>query len=100
MEAIIKRLQAIKASVSSLKKRLEQKDSELESKEKEILRLRRLLDIQNSSIKELEQKLKIKRIADGLSGSDSEDNASNRDLKFKINEMIKEVDRIMTLIHQ
>ncbi|MCC6818453.1 MAG: hypothetical protein IT245_06155 [Bacteroidia bacterium] len=83
-----------------MKKHLRAKNSELEEKNKEIVRLRRLLDIQNSSIKELESKLKMKRLAEGVSGDSDDDNSSNRDLKFKINEMIKEVDRITTLLHQ
>jgi hypothetical protein len=100
MEALIKRLNNIKVKVSALKQALKLKSEELESREKEVARLRKLLDIQNSSIKELEHKLKMKRIAEGVSGETEEAASSNRDLKFKINEMIKEVDRIMTLMHQ
>lgn len=100
MEALIKRLEAIKTKVSNLKLALRTRTQELESKEKEVARLKKLIEIQNSSIKELEAKLKMKRIAEGLSSETENDSASNRDLKFKINEMIKEVDRIMTLMHQ
>lgn len=65
-------------------------------KDKEVERLKKIIDIQNSSIKELELKLKIKRIADSVNTEQS----GNRDLKFKINDMIGEVDKIISLLHQ
>ncbi len=99
MEALIKRLQEVKQAILGLKEENVQLNSALEKREKEINRLKKLLEIQNSSIKDLEQKLKMKRMADELNGEEAE-NGSNRDLKFKINEMIKEVDKIITLMHQ
>lgn len=99
MEALIKRLQEVKQAILGLKEENAQLNSALEKRDKEISRLKRLLDIQNSSIKDLEQKLKMKRMADELNGDESE-SGTNRDLKFKINEMIKEVDKIISLMHQ
>ncbi len=99
MEALIKRLQDVKQAILGLKEENVQLNSALEKREKEINRLKKLLEIQNSSIKDLEQKLKMKRMADELNGEEAE-NGSNRDLKFKINEMIKEVDKIISLMHQ
>lgn len=101
MENLVKRLQEIKEQILQLKKENEELNQTRSQKDKEITRLKQLIDIQNSSIRQLEQKLKMKRIADGVS-EDNEGNepSSNRDLKFKINEMISEVDKIMTLIHR
>lgn len=99
MEALIKRLQEVKQAILGLKEENTQLNSALEKRDKEISRLKKLLDIQNSSIKDLEQKLKMKRMADELNGDESE-SGTNRDLKFKINEMIKEVDKIISLMHQ
>lgn len=99
MEALIKRLQEVKQAILGLKEENAQLNSALEKREKEINRLKKLLEIQNSSIKDLEQKLKMKRMADELNGEEAE-SGSNRDLKFKINEMIKEVDKIISLMHQ
>jgi predicted nuclease with TOPRIM domain len=99
MEALIKRLQEVKQAILGLKEENAQLNSALEKRDKEISRLKKLLDIQNSSIKDLEQKLKMKRMADELNGDESE-SGTNRDLKFKINEMIKEVDKIISLMHQ
>lgn len=101
MENLVKRLQDIKEQILQLKKENEDLNQTRSQKDKEITRLKQLIDIQNSSIRQLEQKLKIKRIADGVSEeADGNEHSSNRDLKFKINEMISEVDKIMTLIHR
>ena len=101
MEELIKRLQDIKEQVLHLKTQNESLLQDQGRKDKEIHRLKQLVEIQNSSLKQMEQKLKIKRIADEVtSGDDSEDSNKSKELKFKINEMIREVDKIMTLMHQ
>ncbi len=101
MENLLKRLQEIKTQVLQLKTENSERAIVISKKDKELLRLRQLIDIQNSTIKQLEQKLKIKRIADGVSeDAGSEESSNNRDLKFKINEMIREVDKIISLIHR
>jgi len=99
MEQFIKRLQDIKQSILELKQEKNAIVESLSKKDKEIGRLKKLLEIQNSTIKDLENKLKMKRIADEMNGAE-EESGSNRDLKFKINEMIKEVDKIISLMHQ
>jgi hypothetical protein len=99
MEALIKRLQDVKQAILELKEENAGMTEALAEKDKEVARLRRLLDIQNSSIKDLEHKLKMKRLADEVN-SEEHESGSNRDLKFKINEMIKEVDKIISLMHQ
>lgn len=97
MEQIVYRIQAIKAKVQALQQEQVQLQSELMQRNKDVERLKRLIDIQNSTIKQLEQKLKTKRIADGVQ---SDEPINNRDLKFKINEMIGEIDKIIALLHQ
>lgn len=99
MEALIKRLQEVKQAILQLKEENAVITEALAEKDKEVARLRRLLDIQNSSIKDLEHKLKMKRLVDEVN-SEEHESGSNRDLKFKINEMIKEVDKIISLMHQ
>ena len=97
MEQIVYRIQAIKVKVQALQQEQMQLQSELSQRNKDVERLKRLIDIQNSTIKQLEQKLKTKRIADGVQ---SDEPSNNRDLKFKINEMIGEIDKIIALLHQ
>ena len=101
METLVKRLEDIKAKIVQLKAEQSAHQKTQEQKDKEITRLRQLIDIQNSSIRQLESKLKIKRIADEFSNGDEHaDTGSKRDLKFKINEMINEIDKVITLIHR
>jgi hypothetical protein len=96
MEHLAQRLQEIKLEIIRLKKANEEIVLAQTKKNKEVERLKKIIEIQNSSIKELELKLKIKRIADSF----NVDQANNRDLKFKINDMIGEVDKIISLLHQ
>lgn len=100
MENLVKRLSAIKDEIARLKSENDALKAMQLGKEKDLMRLKNLVEIQNSSIRQLEQKLKIKRIADEVAGDASEESGNNRDLKFKINEMIKEVDKVISLMHQ
>lgn len=101
METLVKRLEDIKAKIVQLKAEQSAHQKTQEQKDKEITRLRQLIDIQNSSIRQLESKLKIKRIADEFSNGEAQsETGSKRDLKFKINEMINEIDKVITLIHR
>jgi len=96
MEHLAQRLQEIKLEIIRLKKANEDIVLAHSKKNKEVDRLKKIIEIQNSSIKELELKLKIKRIADSV----NDEQSNNRDLKFKINDMIGEVDKIISLLHQ
>jgi hypothetical protein len=96
MEHLAQRLQEIKLEIIRLKKANEEIVLALSKKNKEVDRLKKIIEIQNSSIKELELKLKFKRIADSV----NDEQGTNRDLKFKINDMIGEVDKIISLLHQ
>ena len=100
MDAIVARLEKIKKAVFVLKK--QNTDLNLNNKkvEKELERLKQLVVIQNNSIKELEQKVKIKEIAEGFILDDKLEVNKRRALKQKINEMIKEVDKAITAISE
>jgi len=97
MEELVQRLQQIKLQVDEILTEKNELKTNLKKKESEIQRLKQLIDIQNTSIREMEAKLKIKRIAEGASGVENE---QTRDLKFKINDMIKEIEHVMQLMHQ
>jgi len=100
MDAIVARLEKIKKAVFVLKK--QNTDLNLNNKkvEKELERLKQLVVIQNNSIKELEQKVKIKEIAEGFILDDNLEVNKRRALKQKINEMIKEVDKAIAAISE
>ncbi len=100
MDQLVNRLLKIKEKILALKvqnKKLLEENKKFEST---IKRLTQLIEIQNNSIKKMEQQLKIKRIADQL-GSDSKLSPNeSRELKYKINEIIKEVDKVIAQIHE
>ena len=53
---------------------------------------------QKNIIKELEDKNKVIKLSQAINGSGSDQNA--RDLKLKINEYIREIDKCLALLHK
>lgn len=100
MEQLLGRLAKIKDKVKALKSQNEKLMLEQKRMEQTIERLQKLVEIQNNSIRQFEQQLKIKRIADQLVSTDSLSANESRELKYKINEIIKEVDKVIALIHE
>jgi hypothetical protein len=102
MEAIIQRLETIKLKIASIHSNNSELSAIIKQKNKEIERLKKLIEIQNNTIKEQEYKLKIKNIAEQALSNDDDASQSikRRQLKFKINEMLKELDKLSHLIHQ
>lgn len=100
MEQLLGRLAKIKDKVKALKSQNEKLMLEQKKMEQSIERLQKLVEIQNNSIRQFEQQLKIKRIADQIGSTDSLSPNENRELKYKINEIIKEVDKVIALIHE
>jgi len=100
MEQLLKRLARVKDQIKALKSQNEQLSITHKKALNTIERLQKLVEIQNNSIRQLEQQLKVKRIADQM-GSDASLSANeSRALKYKINEIIKEVDKVIALIHE
>lgn len=100
MEELIKRLRMIKVQAEQLLARNSEMSARIVEKDREIARLKQLLEIQNNTLRELEDKLKVKRIAEEAGSEIHAHSGKNRDLKFKINEMIREVDKVIALLHQ
>jgi hypothetical protein len=102
MEAIIQRLETIKSKIESIQSNNTELSAIIKQKNKEIERLKKLIEIQNNTIKDQEYKLKVKSIAEQALSNDNELSHSlkKRELKFKINEMLKELDKLSHLIHQ
>lgn len=102
METIIQRLEIIKQKISAMQSSNIELQNALKQRNKEIDRLKKLIDIQNNTIKEQDYKLKVKSIADQalISENDPMQSTKRRELKFKINEMLKELDKLSHLIHQ
>jgi len=100
MEQLLLRLAKVKNQIKSLKSQKELLLIEHKKALGHIERLQKLVEIQNNSIRQLEQQLKVKRIADQMGNAETLSANENRALKYKINEIIKEVDKVIALIHQ
>ena len=58
--------------------------------------LKQELDSKNKEIEELNKNLKLVKMAKSLEGSGSE----NKDMKLKINELVKEIDKCIALLNK
>jgi hypothetical protein len=63
---------------------------QMESRQRE---LKQLLEIQKQTIKDLEEKNKLSRMGQALNDHDS-----NKDLKLKINEVIRDIDKALAML--
>ncbi len=100
MKQLLNRLSKIKEKINALKLQNDKLVLEQKKSGSNIARLEKLIEIQNNSIRHLEQQLKIKRIANQLESDTILSPNENRELKYKINEIIKEVDKVIALIHE
>lgn len=62
----------------------------------EILSLRNTIEIQKNTLNELKEQNKIIKLAKEMSPDDS----SNHDLKIKINELVRDIDRCIDLLNE
>lgn len=61
----------------------------------EVADLKRKLDEQKKTIQDLEDKYKVIKLAKSISG----ENGEAKDLKLKINELVREIDKCMALLN-
>lgn len=100
MEKLVARLVRIREKITALKLQNQQLKKDLKKAEDTIERLRQLIEIQNNTIKKHEQELKVKRIATQLETGEALSPNESRALKSKINEIIREVDKVIATLHQ
>lgn len=99
MENIIAQIQLIKEKALALKQQNKELIQDNEQLKRSLNRLKQLIEVQNNTIKEQEDKLKIRKIADGSSDTENELGSNEkRVLKMKINEMINEIDKVISSI--
>ncbi len=92
-----------KSAIVSLKQGVHQlmnRCTELEIQKKEILSqftaMEALIISKNTEIDELNDKYKVLKMAKSLEGSSNE----NKDVKLKINEMVREIDKCIALLNK
>lgn len=100
MEKLVARLVRIREKIAALKLQNQQLRKDLKKADDTIERLRQLIEIQNNTIKKQEQELKVKKIAAQMEGGDTLSPNESRALKSKINEIIREVDKVIATLHQ
>ena len=90
VEEIQKKVISIANERNNLKTRIAELNNDKEN-------LASQLNEKNKAIEELEQKYKIMKLAKSLEGGEVE---SNKDLKLKINEMVREIDKCIALLNK
>jgi chromosome segregation ATPase len=95
---------ALRQSVSELEQRLQNNTQQLDefqkkeaSRGEETLKLNGTIDEQKNLIKDLEEKISIIKLAKATA---SEDGEKNTDVKLKINEMVREIDKCLSLLNK
>lgn len=83
VQKIISERDALEENIISLQERVAELELDLQQ--------------QKSSFEELEQKYKVLKLAKSLEGEQSE---SGKDLKLKINEMVREIDKCIALLNK
>ena len=93
----------IKSLVSSIEKKAEKlidlhrhSSKELSALKQNNNELKQTIEQQKQTIKELEEKQKILKLSKSISGN----NENTQDLKLKINELIREVDKCTALLNK
>ena len=94
MNVLAKNLEALEAQVMTLIKVKKELAIELEKQRKESTALKLELETLQKETEELREKNKILRIAGGA------DPESNREVKLKINEIVREVDKCIAQLNQ
>ncbi len=90
-------IEEIQKNVSEIASQRNQYKEEVARLSNEINNLSSQLKSKESEIEELEQKYKIMKLAKSLEGGEVE---SNKDLKLKINEMVREIDKCIALLNK
>ena len=87
----------IEKKVSDIANQRNHYKSQVVNLNNEITNLSNQLKSKESQIEELEQKYKIMKLAKSLEGGEQE---NNKDLKLKINEMVREIDKCIALLNK
>lgn len=96
MESLEERLLAIKSKVLKLLAENEQLKTENAALSESHSELKKTIDLQKNTIAELTERNKMIKLAKNLSLSASD----GFDVKIKINEMVKEIDRCIDLLNE
>ena len=88
-------LQKIKEKTEYLAQRNKLLKTEKDKFEKKIIELENTIEIQRQTIKDIEEKNKMLKIANKI----TEDDTKKKELKLKINDYIREIDKSIALLN-
>lgn len=93
------RIEQITDKVKLLLKKQEQLQQDCANTKAENVELQALLKERNARVQELEEHLKILKLAKTVSGTEDGNGEEKAELKRKINEFIKEIDKCVALLN-
>lgn len=93
------RLQVLKSKIKDFAQAYKENLSRIHSLEKENTNLKAELENEQLRIAELEEKLKVSKLAVQVREGQSEDDTASKELKNKLNEYIKEIDKCVALLN-
>lgn len=94
MNDITPKLQRIHEKLEQLNKRLILSEAESELLKRELKQARETIALQKNTLRELEEQNKIVKIAEAVALSKSD----KREVKLKINEFIREIDKCIAVL--
>lgn len=90
------RLANLKLKTEELTSKHHQVIEERNALKLEINELKSIIELQKNTIKDLEEQNKIAKIASSI----SDDDINSRELKLKINEYIREIDKCIAMLNE
>lgn len=96
MEQNINALDRLKKSVQELMNRYQQLEDINSELSKTVTDLNNQISVKEKEIEEINDKYKVLKMAKSLEGSSSE----NKEVKLKINEMVREIDKCIALLNK
>lgn len=93
------RLQVLKSKIKDFAQAYKENLSRIHALEKENTNLKAELENEQLRIAELEEKLKVSKLAVQVREGQSEDDTASKELKNKLNEYIKEIDKCVALLN-
>lgn len=96
MSDITPKLQRIHEKLEQLNKRLILSEAETELLKRELKQARETIALQKNTLRELEEQNKIVKIAEAVALSKSD----RREVKLKINEFIREIDKCIAVLSE
>lgn len=94
-----KRLVNLRNKIKDFAEKYKENLARIPELEKENLNLKAELENKSALIAELEEKLKISKLAEQVKGLSNEESDANKALKIKLNEYIKEIDKCVALLN-